>query len=250
MLSNAQVIILHTIKHGDNGVVIQCYSNTVGRTALYMRLSAKNKVVLSNLHRLNILDVVIYNNGSSMPILKEMAPALKLTSLRTDIFKNTIAIFLSEILVKCVRESESNSRLYNFLYSSISILEHLEEGVANFHIHFMVHLSKMLGFMPTDNYSENALAFNIGRALFVEPLYNYDSRRSVLQQMEDCGCFPLEESGLLHRLLNTRAIEISGIKCSGELRLSFAKHMIKYFSHHLGVNFEVKSLDVLHEVFN
>lgn len=250
MLSNAQVIILHTIKHGDNGVVIQCYSNKVGRTALYMRLSAKNKVILSNLHRLNILDVVIYNNGSSMPILKEMTPALKLTSLRTNILKNTIAIFLSEILVRCVRESESNSSLYNFLSSSISILEHMDDGVANFHIHFMVHLSKMLGFMPTDNYSESCCAFNIERALFVEPLYSYDSRLSVLQQMEDCGCFSLEESMLLHRLLNTRAIDISIIKCSGELRFSFARQMIKYLSHHLGVNFEVKSLDVLHEVFN
>ena len=34
MLSKSQIIVLHTIKHGDNGLVLQCYSNTSGRTAL------------------------------------------------------------------------------------------------------------------------------------------------------------------------------------------------------------------------
>ena len=100
MLTNSQIIVLHTIKHGDNGLVVQAYSATSGRVALYLRISPKNKVILSNLHRLNILDVVTYSSGSSMPLIKEMVPALKLDSLRTNIYKNTIAIFLSELLYK------------------------------------------------------------------------------------------------------------------------------------------------------
>ena len=63
MLSKSQIIVLHTIKHGDNGLVLQCYSNTSGRTALYMKVSSKNKLVIFNLHRLSILDVVTYNRG-------------------------------------------------------------------------------------------------------------------------------------------------------------------------------------------
>ena len=250
MLTNSQIIVLHTIKHGDNGLVVQAYSAISGRVALYLRISPKNKVILSNLHRLNILDVVTYSSSSSMPLIKEMVPALKLDSLRTNIYKNTIAIFLSELLVRCVRESESNPQLYNFLASSISMLEHIGDGVANFHIHFMVHLSKMLGFMPSDNYSSDYPLFSIHSASFCEGNYYYDGHNCILRESYDTGCFTSAESKLLHTLLNTRAIDLGDVKCSGELRLSFARQMVRYFSHHLGTAIEVKSLDVLHEVFN
>lgn len=234
MLSKSQVIVLHTIKHGDNGIVLQCYSNGGGREALYMRVLSKNKIILSNLHRLSILDVVIYSNGSSMPTVKEIEPVVRLDSIRTNIYKNTIAIFISELLVKCVKESEANLPLYQFLVSSINILEHLQEGFANFHIHFLVHLSKMLGFLPVDNYSQSTPLFNIPMAKF-------------------CAgerCFSAAESELLHKILNTPAIDSALIGCNGQLRYSFSKQMISYLSHHLGMNLEVKSLDVLHEVFN
>ncbi|MBR5855730.1 MAG: DNA repair protein RecO C-terminal domain-containing protein [Bacteroidales bacterium] len=250
MLSKIQIVVLHTIKHGDNGVVIQCYSNTAGRTALYLRVSARNRVVLSNLHRLNILDVVIYNNGSSMPVIRELAPAVRLDSLRTNIYKSTISIFLSELLVKCVRESEENIQLYNFLVSSINVLEHMEEGISNFHIHFMVHICKLLGFMPTDNYSLELSVFDVGRAMFREPEFFYDLREERLKAVSDNRLFTPQQSQLLHELLNTRAIDVGELKCSGDMRLSFAKQMLNYISHHLGITFEVKSLDILHQVFN
>ena len=239
MLSKSQVIVLHTIKYGDNGIVLQCYSNTCGRQAVFLRVSAKNKIVLSNLHRLSILDIVTWHSGSSMPTLKEMEPVVRLDSIRTNIYKNTIAIFLSELLVKCIKESEANLQLYQFLVSSISVLEHMEGMFANFHIHFLVHLSKMLGFKPVDNFSASNPLFDIESARFVAPC-------AAVQ----ANCFSAVESELLHAILNTPAIESAGIRCNGELRLAFSKQMIKYLSVHLGINFDMKSLDVLHEVFN
>lgn len=250
MISKSRIIVLHTIKHGDNGLVLQCYSNNAGRQSLYLRISSRNKVSIANIHRLNILDIVTYSNGSSMPTIKEMEPVTKLGSMRTNIFKNTIAIFLSELLAKSIRESEANPQLFNFLSSSINILEHLEDGEANFHIHFLVHLSKMLGFMPTDNYSQQMPLFNIPTARFCEGERFFDGKYCVVRTTDSAGCFSEAESALLHTLLNTRAISSGEIKCNGELRLSFAKQMIRYLSHHLGMNLEIKSLDVLHEVFS
>ena len=246
MLSKSQVIVLHTIKYGDNGIVLQCYSNTCGRQAVFLRVSARNKIVLSNLHRLGILDIVTWSNGSSMPTVKEMEPVVRLDSIRTNIYKNTIAIFLSELLVKCIKESEANLQLYQFLVSSISVLEHMEGMIANFHIHFLVHLSKMLGFMSVDNFSAANPLYDIHSARFV----GASCANSAGSANSNADCFPAVESELLHTVLNTPAIECSGIRCSGEVRLAFAKQMIKYLSAHLGINFDMKSLDVLHEVFN
>ncbi len=250
MISKSRIIVLHTIKHGDNGIVVQGYSNTNGRVALYFRVSAKNKISVSNLHRLNILDVVTYSNGSSMPSIREMESVSRLGSIRTNIYKNTIAIFLSELIVKCIQETETNLQMFNFLSSSINILEHLESGYANFHIHFMVHLCKMMGFMPTDNYSSDMPLFNLAQARFCEGERFYNGEYYEVRSEDSRSCFTYAESALLHKLLNTRAMDCDTIKCTGELRLAFSRQMIRYLSHHLGMGIEVKSLDVLHEVFN
>ncbi len=249
MIGKSRIIVLHTIKHSDNGLIVQCYSNSSGREAMYLRISSRNKVALAHLHRLNILDVVTYRSGSSMPNIKELSPLLRLDSIRTDIYKNTIAIFLSELITKSVRESETNPLLYQFIESSVNLLEHLESGTANFHLHFMVHLCKFLGFMPMGNYSEEKQLFNFTTAQFVPAELYFDGEGARMRGENQKCCFSPAESQLLDRLLKTQAINLGEIKCNGELRLSFAKGMIRYFSYHLGIEMEIKSLDILHEIF-
>ena len=249
MLAKSQIIVLHTIKHGDNGIVVQCYSNTAGRTALYFRGSSKKMNNVSLLHKLNVLDVVTYSNtNASMPTIREIGMPYNLSGLRSNIYKSTIAMFISEVLGKTIRESESNPHLYSFISSSIQILEHTEEGVANFHIHFLTHLCKMLGFMPTDNYSSNAPIFDIATAKFIPAPFAAAPYGSQLMGET--------ESMLLHTLMNTPSTNLGKLYCgaqelklSGQLRNSYAKRMIEYISHHIGNTMDIKSLDILHQIF-
>ncbi|MBE6245906.1 MAG: DNA repair protein RecO [Bacteroidales bacterium] len=249
MLVKSQIVVLHTIKHGDTGIVVQCYSNTSGRCSLYFRASRKSSNI-SLLHKLNILDVVTYSNGTqSMPTIKEAVAPYNLGSLRSDIYKSSIAIFISELLGRTVRESEANPHLYSFISSSIQILEHIDEGVANFHIHFLTHLCKMLGFMPMDNYSTATPLFDMATAKFTaHPFGNGIYGTQIIGE---------RESQLLHALMNTPSTNLARPKCgnqelqiNGELRLSYAKRMIEYISHHIGNTIEIKSLDILHQIFS
>lgn len=248
MLTKSQIIVLHTIKHGDTGIVVQCYSSTAGRCALYFRASSKNRVSASLLHKLNILDVVTYSNGSqSMPTIKEISAPYRIAAIRSDICKSSIAIFISELLGRTVREEEANPHLYSFLSSSIQILEHIEHGVPNFHIHFITHLCKMLGFMPMDNYSSATPIFDMATAKFTFAPAGYVYGTQMLGP---------EESQLLHALLNTPSTNLEKLFCgsqelkiNGEARLAYTKRMIEYISHHIGNNIEIKSLDILHQIF-
>ena len=249
MLTKSQIIVLHTIKHGDSGIVVQCYSNTAGRCSLYFRGASKKGSNVSMLHKLNILDVVTYSNGTqSMPTIREITAPYSLSSLRSDIYKSSIAIFISEILGKTVRESEANPHLYSYISSSVQILEHLQGGVANFHIHFITHLCKMLGFMPLDNYSTAAPIFDIAMAKFIPAPYGVAPYGSQLMDEQ--------ESMLLHTLINTPSTNLDTLHCggkeiklSGESRINYAKRMIEYISYHIGNNIEIKSLDILHQIF-
>lgn len=241
MTDKEQIVVLHTIKHSDSGVVVQCYSRERGREALYLRVSQKNKVKISNFHRLSILDIITYSKNSYMPVIREYASAYKLDSIRSDVYKSTVAIFLSELLLKSVREAEGERSLYDFLVSSVNMLENMEEGIANFHLHFMVRLCKFMGIMPVNDYSGPESIFSLPAAKFADTLKNEKPLSPFLSR---------QESELLYRLMVTPVSMIGRIECNGELRSKFAKEILKYISYHLGTDIELKSLDVLHEVFN
>ena len=64
------------------------------------------------------------------------------------------------------------------------------------------------------------------------------------------------ESMLLHTLMNTPSTNLGKLYCgaqelklSGQLRNSYAKRMIEYISHHIGNTMDIKSLDILHQIF-
>ncbi len=251
MLSKAKIIILHSFKHGDSGLIIQCYSNVSGKLSLYLRGGAKLNTKTAKLHKLSILDAVIYSSKtSSMPTLKEFTQPHSFGNIRTNIYKSTIATFISEIVLRSVRESETNIQLFEYISTSIEILEHLEQGIANFHLYFMVHLTSLLGFKPLDNYSEQTPIFDALNGRFKEPFLVFNGQKCKIEHKESSAFFNPQQSQLLHSLLTTSVTQLQSIKCNSDIRYSFAKKMIFYTTQHLGINLEIKSLDVLREVFS
>ena len=129
MLSKRSIVVLNLIKHSDKGVVVQCYSLEHGREAFYFRGGGKERQSLLKLHKLALLDCVVYTGkGSSMPTLKEMASSHQLPQLRTNIYKGTIAMFMCELVLRCIREEEPNERLFALICSSVKILDVMRTG--------------------------------------------------------------------------------------------------------------------------
>lgn len=243
MRQKDQIIVLHTIKHSDSGVVVRAYSRSSGKCAFYMRVGKKH-FKTSLLSSLNILDIVYYSrhgegtasDGRSIPLITEAATADNLISLRGNIVKSTIAVFICELISKTISEVECNTDLYEYIRNSVLLLDTIEDGVGNFHLHFFANLCKIAGYMPNDNYSESEPYFNIAKASF-DAFY------------DESQCFSLEESLLLHKVLSSPAQDIAGIPCSGKLRNSFLQRLLDYLSLHLGTKIVLKSLPVLREVF-
>lgn len=239
MQSKRSIIVLNTIKHSDKGVVVQCYSLEKGREALYFRGGGKGRQSFLMLHKLALLDCVVYTGrNSSMPTIKEIVSAHRLQNLRTNIYKGTMAMFMSELILRCIREEEPNEKLFALISSSVKILDAMESGMANFHLYFMVSLCMALGYTP------NSLRIDVNEQFYI-PYGRFEEYSAHLPDR----WFSPAESNLLEKLLRSRVNEIEEIKCGRDLRLSFAKKMVEYISYHLGEEIEIKSLDVLHEVF-
>lgn len=238
MLTKDRIIVLHTIKHSDSGMVVQCYSQSRGRSACYFFAKSKHSKS-SQVFPLSILDTVLFfrsSTGSAMPVIKEISTPVALNNIKTDIRKGAISLFVCELLLKTLREGDADPQLMDFLANSVMLLDTMDEGVENFHLHFAVSLCKKLGYMPADNFSENCPHFDFTKGAFSKD-YN------------ESFCFLPDESLMLHKILSTPLTALPEIKCSGTMRNRFLGKIIDYISFHTSFKTELKSLAVLRELF-
>lgn len=233
----SRIIVLHTLRHADNGAIVEAYSDRAGRATFYGYVGGKSKL-LNRLTALNILDIeVLSTPNKGMPIIKEANEVYGLLSLRGDVQKSCISLFICELLSKSIREIEPNTPLFEFLVSSIRLLNSMTEGFANFHLHFLANFCKIMGYMPKDNFN------------FDTPYFDFVQGEYVSLYKEDV-CFRRGQSQLLHNFLVTPSVELGDIQLPGEERRVFLEKMLQYLSFHLGCRLNLKSLEVLREIFN
>jgi len=238
MLSNIHIIVLHTIKYKESGVILQGYSDRNGRESFFLNRSknSKRSSLLSQLHPLSIIEATPSSlSFGDMTTIKEFSLPYKLESIRSNIFKSSIAIFISELLYKTIKEEECNHKMYLFLTDAILRLEAINNGIANFHAYFTVMLCEHLGYLPKIKNTPEEPFFDI-------PSASYAVSESNLS-------FNAKNSATLVQLASSEYNNLSDIKLTGAARGEFIKEMLRYLSFHSGYGIEVESLDVLHEVF-
>lgn len=240
MLQKIKGIVLHSIKYQDNNLIVYLYTNKYGRQTYIAkgvrRAKSKNKANL--FQPLILLDLEIsYHEGANMQSIKECRLAETFNSIHFDVYKNAIALFIGELLYKVVREEEVNAGLFEFLYHSICLLDEMTDGIANFHLHFMVQLSKYLGFLPSDNV-EGHNFFDIKSAMFtpIKPLHPQ--------------YFDETSTQILSNLQQLPVTEIHNLKITRNNRYTFLDNMVDFYSFHFDRVLPVYSLTVLREVFS
>ena len=103
----------------------------------------------------------------------------------------------------------------------------MEEGKANFHLWFLLRLSGFLGFLPnTEQYGEDCF-FDMLEGVFVPAT---PAHRHVLLPAE---------AGVFARLMRTR-----------DERRTILEQMITYYRLHQPELSEIRSLEIMHELFD
>lgn len=243
LISKSQIIVLHLTKYGDSGAIVHAIDSLSGRKSFYLRgiRKSKNSAALPQFHPLNILDVVTADSPkSTLSYLREYEPLFTLNNILSNIYKRTIALFISEILYRSLKIDDSDENLFAWLRETILLLDKIEGSFSNFHLWFLVQYCSKMGFRPNNNYSLDAPLFEIVSAQYF-PLAAVNEFQNSL--------FSTENSLLLHKLLDSTLEETLLLPMNSLNRLSMAENMIKYLSYHFGIDLKIKSLSVLHEIF-
>lgn len=240
MLEKTKGIVLHTIKYSENSLIVIVYTEEFGRQSYMLRgiHSKKSSGSKKLIQPLSLLSLEVYYKSSrELQKIKEYKSLSPLTGIHSSIIKTTVGLFLSEILYRTIKEEEKNPTLFTFLINSIQYLDFAEKGGENFHLVFLIQLSKFLGFFPHDNYSSGHAYFNLLLGSFV-PYTEND--KNLLNE---------SESLWIHKLLIMDYSDLIKLEINGSLRSILLDKLIQFYQSHFEGLGQIKSHKILLEVF-
>ncbi|MGB6268099.1 MAG: DNA repair protein RecO [Olleya sp.] len=240
MLTTTNAIVLTKIRYKDNDLIVKCYTQKQGvvsyllKGILASKKSNKKGVYFQPLSQLQLN--TDYKSNRSLQYIKDIKTDFLYTSLHTNILKSAIVMFLAEVLTQALQEEEQNDALYSYLQTTLQWLD-ANDSFSNFHLLFLLELTKYLGFYPDQSQLESAAYFN---------LYDGEFQHRSTSKYHVSG----ENLTLLKQLLGITFDDLNSIKINAKQRQSFLTLILVYFELHLGNFKKPKSLQILNDVFN
>ena len=214
-MDNIELIVLGTTKVGENALVVHTLSREWGRRGFLVRSARKTRTAL--FLPLSILEAdVVENPKSDLWSLKAVLLKDALPGIREDLRKNTMTLFLAEVLFRALKDGAIEDGLYEWCIGSILTLNALESDYANFPVRFLLELAGALGFRPG---------------------------------LDDIAPFCGEHLAPMKALLNGSFEEAMLLPLNGVTRNALCEELLQYLSYHTDSNIQVKSLAVLRELY-
>ncbi len=221
MLQKTSGIVFRFTRYGDTSIIVNIFTELFGLQSYIVNgvrsSAARGKMALYQ--PLNLLEMVVYyHENRSIKRIKEVKCFHPYHSIPTDVRKSAIAMILDELLNKCVKDDSHSRELYHFMAEALIQLDNLTEGFENFHLVFMIRLSRLLGFgiHSVEDVSTSYLAEEAAREKF---------------------------SRLIH------ADFADQVPVSLEQRRIILDLLLKFYASHFESLGEFKSVAVLREVF-
>jgi DNA repair protein RecO (recombination protein O) len=156
-------IILKTTKYGETSLVVTAFTELFG-VQTYMvngvRSSKKTGLKASLYQPASVVEMEVYHNEkATLHRIRECNRKHVFMQVLSDVVKNSIAVFMMELLYKLLKQPEQNADLFYFCEDALVQLEEAPSNVtANLPLFFTLHLSHFFGFKIDDNYSaENCI---------------------------------------------------------------------------------------------
>ena len=240
MLFTTRGIILHVTPYNDNNSIVHAYTELFGRTSYLVARHRKRKMLVSYalFMPLSVIEMEVEHlKTRDIQRVKETKIFYPLSSIPSHPVKNAIALFLAEALYRLIRTNEADPKLFDYLTSSIRYLEILEQGIANFHLVFLIHLSRYMGIFPNAESYMPGVFFDLLNGVFTPQTPDHPHYLSK------------EESAVFSRLLRLNYENMTLHSFSGHERTTIIQHILAYYRLHFTDFPEIKSLAVMQSLF-
>ena len=243
MVHTTKGIVLRTIKYGETSVVVNIFTELFGiQSYLVNGVRSTGKTSKANFFQhASILEMEVYHNElKNLQRIKEFKWGYLYKNILSDVTKNSVALYMVELLQKCLKQPENNIDLFQFTEDAFIQLDIADDTVtANFPLYFCLHLCHFFGLKLEDDYSEKNSILDLQEGRFVKLI---PSHPHFLEE---------DHSYYISQLLKVQhPSELTEIKLNKLIR----KDMLLALQHFYGLHFHdfgtMKTLPILHEVLS
>ncbi len=240
MIVTTEAIVLHSFKYGETRLIVDLFTKMCGRVSLIATLpkTQKSRLKKQYFQPMTMIEIT-YDQRRNVQLqkLKDARLLSAYVSIPFSPEKLSLSLFVSEFLYHALRSEQQNDPLFAYICDSVLWLDMVEMGYANFHLTFLMRLSRFLGFYPNlEDYQEGCV-FDMRAGTFIDqvPLH-----RDFLQP---------DESRLIHQLMRMDFPTMHLFRLSHHQRNRILEVLLQYYRLHIPQFPELRSLHVLQELW-
>lgn len=239
MLSTTRGIVFKYLKYSETSIIVKVFTEKFGLQSYMVKgaRSKRSKNKLAFFQPLNQVEIVAFQKeNKSIKNLKEVRMLHTYQSIPFDIEKRSILMFLDELMFRSVKEETPNKALFEWLMNSLTVLDLTTKKVINFHLVFMMQLSRFLGFYPKQTPGQSPSYFDLqeGQFCLTQPNHPQIVGKVVAEKLLEIHQTSFESSPEL--------------ELTNDERRKLAEILVTYYRLHLPGFGEMKSLLVLKEI--
>lgn len=238
-------IVLRTVKYGETSIITSVYTELFGVQSYIVKgvrqASKKSGGKAIYFQPAAMLDMVVYHNElKNLNFIKEYQWGYLYDHVLFDVVKNSVAMFVVEMLQHCLKQPEANPELF---YLAEDTFKQLDRGnatlTANLPLYFTLHLGGELGFRIQGEYSAETPVADLQEGQFVseKPYHSY-----YLDSMQ---------AQITSQLLAINFYsDLENLPLNRKIRRDLLYAYQQYIALHVEDFGELKSLKILEEVLS
>lgn len=233
-------IVLRTVKYGESQLIVDLFTREAGRVQFICRVTRSGRTGARRqlFQPLTMLDVVYDSRPTrSLQRFRDVQLAKPYTSIPFQPEKLALTLFLAEFLCYALRGEQRDNLLFDYVANSLDWLDNVADHFANFHLVFMLRLSRFVGFYPNLYAEGRDEWFDLRSGTFVgtRPLHD--------------DCLPPVEASRIKLLMRMTFENMHVFRMNRQERNRCTDVVLYYYRLHIPDFPQLKSLPVLRELF-
>lgn len=240
MLVKTEAIVLHSFKYGESRLIVDMFTREVGRLSFIVPLpkTPKSRMKKQYFQPMTLLEIECdVRQRVQLQKLKDVRLLSAYTSVPFSPEKLALSLFTAEFLYHALRSEQCNEPMFAYVCDAMRWLDAVETGFANFHLTFLMRLSRFLGFYPNLDDYVNGCVFDLRAATFS---LQVPTHRDFLQP---------DDAQRIHTLMRMDFPTMRLYRLSRHDRNRIVDVLLYYYRLHIPQFPELKSLSVLQELW-
>lgn len=234
-------VILHAFRYNDSQLIVNIYTEQAGMIPFFINRVRARKgrgVHASEWQPLSLVEVTwAATDRKALQRPAELSLWHPWRTIPFQPYKMTMALFLGEFLYYALRHEMQNPALFDYMTHSLAWLDESEEHYANFHVVFLLRLTRFLGFYPNVEHWHAGQFFDMQNATFTDQRPLHD------QYIEPA------EAALVPKFMRMDMRKMRAVGLNGAVRRRALELIVEFYRLHVAEFPDIKSLDILAEVF-